>query len=313
MNRDRLARWLYPIAGFVLLVFSLHVLQQELDRYNFQDILQSLSSIEERQLYAAFGLVLFDYLVISSYDLIAFRHFNYCLTPKKILFTTFVTYAVSNTTGFTLLIGGAIRYHFYSLWQVPAKKIAKITAFGNLTFWLGLLTLVGITLAIAPFQLPVFLNTGALASRSLGVAALILVVVYFYCCWRIEGLKIKHKILRFPKPITSLIQIAIFASDWALAAAILYCLIPDYLGKSYLQFFNVYLLSMATSILSSIPGGIGVFETVIIFLLPQNIFTPDILSSLLVYRAIRFLLPLAVAGITVCCFELGRKFGSINR
>ena len=313
MNRDRLARWLYPVAGFLLLVFSLHVLQQELDRYDSQDILQSLSSIGDRQLFAAFGLVFFDYLVISSYDLIAFRNFNYCLATPKILFTTFITYAVSNTTGFTLLIGGAIRYRFYSLWHVPGKKIAEITAFGTLTFWLGLLTLTGITFALDPLKLPVFLNVGALASRYLGVAALILVVIYLYCCWRIERLKIKHKILRFPKPITSLIQIAIFASDWAIAAAVLYCLIPDYLGKSYFQFFNVYLLSMATSIISSVPGGIGVFETIIILLLPQDIFTPDILSALLVYRAIRFLLPLAVAAIAVCCFELNRRFGASDR
>lgn len=314
MNRDRLTRWLYPIAGFLLLVLSLHVLQQELDRYDSQDILQSLSSIGDRQLFAAFGLVFFDYLVISSYDLIAFRHFNYCLDTPKILFTTFITYAVSNTTGFTLLIGGAIRYRYYSLWHVPGRKIAQITAFGNLTFWLGLLTLTltGITFAIAPLELPI-LNIGVLASRYLGVAALILVVIYFYCCWRIKRLKIKHKILRFPKPITSLIQIAIFASDWAIAAAVLYSLIPDYLGKSYFQFFNVYLLSMATSIISSVPGGIGVFETVIILLLPQDIFTPDILSALLVYRAMRFLLPLAVAAIAVCCFELHRRFGTTKR
>ena len=205
------------------------------------------------------------------------------------------------------------RYRFYSLWHVPGKKIAEITAFGTLTFWLGLLTLTGITFAIGPLQLPVFFNVGALASRYLGVAALILVVIYLYCCWRIERLKIKHKILRFPKPITSLIQIAIFASDWAIAAAVLYCLIPDYLGKSYFQFFNVYLLSMATSIISSVPGGIGVFESVIIFLLPQDIFTPDLLSALLVYRAIRFLLPLAVAAIAVCCFELNRRFGATKR
>lgn len=313
MKRDRLVRWLYPTVGFLLLAFSLHLLQQELDRYNFHDIVQSLSLISDRQLGIALSLVVCDYLVISSYDLIAFRYLNHCLDVRKIIFTTFITYAVSNTTGFTLLIGGGIRYRFYSLWKVPTKKIAKITALGNLTFWLGLLTLTGTTFIINPLQLPGFWNIGGLASRCLGVAAVILLGIYFYYCWRIGRLKVKGKILRFPKPTISLMQIALFASDWALAAAVLYCLIPDYLGKSYLQFFNIYLLSMAASIMSNIPGGIGVFETVIIFLLPKSIFTPDILSSLLVYRAIRFLLPLALAAIVVCCFELGRKFGSTNR
>ncbi|MGB5635833.1 MAG: hypothetical protein WBM86_24050 [Waterburya sp.] len=43
-----------------------------------------------------------------------------------------------------------------------------------------------------------------------------------------------------------------------MAATVLYCLIPDYPSKSYLQFFDIYLLSMTASIMSNIPGGIGV-------------------------------------------------------
>ena len=134
MNRDRLTRWLYPALGFFLLAFSFCILNKELARYNPQDILDSLSQISDRQLTCALGFSLLGCLVISSYDLIAFRFLKYSLDIKRILFTTFITYAVSNTTGFTLLIGGGIRYRFYSLWGVPAKHIAKIIALGNITF-----------------------------------------------------------------------------------------------------------------------------------------------------------------------------------
>jgi uncharacterized membrane protein YbhN (UPF0104 family) len=70
---------------------------------------------------------------------------------------------------------------------------------------------------------------------------------------------------------------------------------------------------MAASIMSNIPGGIGVFETVIIFLLPESMFAPDVISSLLVYRSIRFLIPLAIALILVCCFELRQRWRSKTR
>ena len=254
------------------------------------------------------GFAFANYLVISGYDLIAFHQLNHYLDRKRILFTTFITYAVSNTTGFTLLIGGGIRYRFYSLWGVPNRIIAKITALGNLTFWLGLSTLSGITFLVNPLQLPSTLPVQTIAMQYIGVFSLIFVGIYLYFCVKRKSLKIKGKMFRFPKPITSLSQIAIFALDWALAAAVLYFLIPSYLDKSYLQFFSVYLIAMAASIMSNIPGGIGVFETVIIFLLPKNIFKPDIVSSLLVYRSIRFLIPLAIALLFICCFELRQRW-----
>lgn len=308
MNRARLSRWIYPTVGFVLLLFSSYILQRELGRYSLKDISDSIARISDRQLVYALSFAVCDYLAISTYDLIVFRQLNHYLDRKRILFATFVTYAVSNTTGFTLLIGGGIRYRFYSRWGVPTRIIATITAFGNLTFWLGLLTLSGIIFLVNPLKLPNSISITTAAMPYLGIAALALVGTYLYFCWQRKSIKIKNRIFRFPQPATSLSQIAVFALDWAFAAAVLYCLIPDYPQKSYLQFFSIYLIGMAVSIMSSVPGGIGVFETFIVFILPNSVFTPDILSSLLVYRSIRFLLPLAIALISICCFEFKQRW-----
>ena len=305
MNRDRPSRW-YPMLGFFLLALSLYTLNKELARYNLQDILNSLSLISSGQLFGALGFTILSCSIISCYDLIAFRCFKYNLDLKRILFTTFITYAVSNTTGFTLIIGGGIRYRFYSLWGVPPKGIAKITALGNITFWLGLLTLTGITFITNPVQLPAPLNFNLIIIRCLGFVALLLVGIYLYLCYRRKRFKIKTKYFSLPKFKISLAQITIFSLDWALTAAVLYCLIPNYPDKSYPNFLNIYLIAMAASIISNVPGGLGIFETVMIFLLPQ-IAAPKVLSSLLVYRAIRFLLPLGIALFCVFCFEVKRR------
>lgn len=313
MNRDRSVRWLLLTIGCSLLVFSLYILHRELSRYRLTDILASLSAISDRQLYYAFGLTCIGYLIISSYDLIAFHNFNYQLKAKRILLTSFVTYAVSNTTGFTLLIGGGIRYRFYSWWQVPPKLIVKITAFGNITFWLGLLTLCGTVLTFAPQSLLELFKIEIAIFRYLGIAASLLVGIYLYCCWRRQRIRLKGKAIFFPKLKISLWQIAVFTADWALAAAVLYCLLPNYLNKSYPEFFHQYLLAMAAAIVSNVPGGIGVFETIVILSLPSSIATPDILSSLLVYRTIRFLLPLSTAAIVAGIFEWRRRLEKIQK
>lgn len=313
MNRDRWTRWILPILGLLLLTLSLYILQQELGHYSLKDIIKGLALISDRQLAWALCFALTGYIIISTYDLIAFRQLNHYLNRRRILFTTFITYAVSNTTGFTLLIGGGIRYRFYSCWGVPPRIVAKITALGNLTFWLGLLTLNGISFLIHPLRSPKSIPIHAATMQYLGIAALILVGTYLYFCWRKKSLQVRNTILRFPQLGIPLAQIAVFSLDWILAAAVLYCLIPSYPHKSYLQFFSVYQLGMTASIISNIPGGIGVFETVIIFLLPESIFAPDILSSLLVYRSIRFLIPLAIALILVGCFEFRQRWRSKTR
>ena len=68
MNRNRLARWLYPTLGFLLLSFSLYILNRELSRYKLQDILISLALISDRQLVSAFLFAILGCFVISSYE-----------------------------------------------------------------------------------------------------------------------------------------------------------------------------------------------------------------------------------------------------
>lgn len=307
MNRDRLCFWLYPLLGFFLFAFSLYILNREIGKYSLDEISTSIAAISDGQLYSALGFAFLGYLVISSYDVIAFWQLNYYLPLQLVLFATFITYAVSNTTGFTLIIGGGIRYRFYSAWGVPGKNIAKTIALGNLTFWLGLITLAGITFMTNPLNLPNSIKTNILLIRCVGAVALTSVWTYLYFCKRRKYLKIGKKKICFPKLSTSISQIVVFSLDWAFAAAVLYSLTPDYAAKSYLSFFSIYLLAMTASILSNIPGGIGIFETVIIFLMPQNIPRTDILGSLLAYRAIRFLLPLTLALILIVCFEIKQR------
>ena len=177
MNRDRVTRWLFPTFGFFLLTFSLCILNKELSRYNPQDIISSLAKISDRQLVSALLFSVLSCGVISSYDLIAFKFLQRSLNFQRILFTSFLTYAISNTTGFTILIGGGIRYRFYSLWGVPAKSIAKIIALGNITFWLGVSSLTGIAFLFKPLQMPNPLSLDLFFIRCLGIVALGLVLL----------------------------------------------------------------------------------------------------------------------------------------
>jgi phosphatidylglycerol lysyltransferase len=90
------------------------------------------------------------------------------------------------------------------------------------------------------------------------------------------------------------VQLLVGSLDWILACSVLYVLLPEQSQLSFLQFLGIYLLAQVIALISHVPGGLGVFESMILLLAP-NLPADALLSSLLVYRGIYYLLPLALA------------------
>ncbi|VEP11368.1 conserved membrane hypothetical protein [Hyella patelloides LEGE 07179] len=304
MKLQALLKRCIPIISILFFAVFLWILKQELGQYSFSDINASLSAVTKRKLNLAILLTIIGYFVISHYDKIVFLADEYPLKNRKILTTTFISYAVCNNLGFTLLIGGSIRYYFYNYYRVPKKTIAKTIAFSNLNFWLGLFAVGGITFMIHPVAIPQFLQIRFLTVRPLGSIFLILISIYLYCSYQKIALTFKGKTLVIPRLSISLAQIMVSALDWAIASAVLYVLLPTSSNLSYGAFFGIYLLAITAKVISNVPGGLGIFETVIIYFLPQPIIPTDALGSLLAYRGIYFLLPLFTSLILLGLYEI---------
>ncbi len=81
------------------------------------------------------------------------------------------------------------------------------------------------------------------------------------------------------------------------------CLLPPQAALSFAAFAGVYLLALAAGVISNVPGGIGVFEFVLLLLLP-NVPQDRLLGALLAYRAIYYFAPFAVALVLLGVHEL---------
>ena len=97
-----------------------------------------------------------------------------------------------------------------------------------------------------------------------------------------------------------------------LAAAVFYVIIPPYIGLSYPAFFGVYLLAQIAGVISNVPGGLGVFETVILLLLSQVISSVKLLGLLLAYRGIYYFLPLVFALLLLGFYEIKKRQDILN-
>ena len=113
----------------------------------------------------------------------------------------------------------------------------------------------------------------------------------------------------FPVPSTrlALAQLLVAVVDWTAAAAVLYVLLPPGYRLSFLPVLGVFLLAQFAGILSHVPGGLGVFEAIVVVLLKPYVPAASIVGSLLAYRAIYYLLPLVVALAFFIAFEAQRQ------
>ena len=98
----------------------------------------------------------------------------------------------------------------------------------------------------------------------------------------------------------------------ALAALVVYLLLPQGVSVSYSAFVGVFLLAAGAGIISHVPAGLGVFETVVLLLLPREVSTPAVLSGLFAYRVIYYLMPLAAAVTLLAGHEIRRAGGKIE-
>ncbi|MEH2423593.1 MAG: lysylphosphatidylglycerol synthase domain-containing protein [Nostoc sp.] len=288
-----------------LLVVSLWAIANELHEYNYRDILNSLAAIPKSRLSWAIWLTALGYLVMIGYDILGFSYINRSLSWNKIALTNFISSAFSNTIGFALLTGSAIRYRFYSSWGVSKLAIAQVIAFANFTFWLGMFAVAGCLFLLNPLKIPTQLHLPFATVRPIGVIFLVLVAIYLLGSILIkQPLIIRGQEFRFPSFKISLVQIAISSFDWILAAAVLYAVLPTNISLSYLDFLGIYLLAMFAGVVSNVPGGLGVFETIILLILSSKVSGATILSSLLAYRGVYYFLPLLVAAGLLGLYEI---------
>lgn len=208
-----------------------------------------------------------------------------------------------------MLSGSAIRYRFYSAWGVSPGQIAQIIAFCNFSFWLGFFAVGGVLFILEPIAVPRLLNLPFSSVHPVGILFLAIVAIYLF--WSIFGtrsLRIAGWTLPHLPIQLSLAQIIITSLDWALAAAVLYKLLPSAAPLSYAGFFGIYLLAQLAGILSNVPGGLGVFETVMLVLISPPVAAKELFGALLAYRGIYYFLPLGVALLLLGGYELRQRF-----
>ena len=289
----RLKRALPAVLGLTLFVLALEVLRRQLAATSLSEVMADLRAIPDERIAAALLLTALNYAALTGYDFLAFASIGRRLDRWRIAIASFLAYAIANNVGFAMLSGAAVRYRFYTRWGLSGEELSRIVVSYSITFWLGLLALGGVSLALAPAAETSRLGGAWMRAVGWLLIGTVVAFVVFTAAYR-RPIRVGRFDWTLPRPLLALSQLLVSSVDWLLAGAVLYVLLPQ--GQApMLAVLGAFLVAQLAGLTSHVPGGAGVFESVCVLLLEPYVPADQVLPALLVYRVIYYLLPLTIA------------------
>jgi phosphatidylglycerol lysyltransferase len=294
-----LLRRALPLAGVAFFAVAIWALHEALPVDSYRDLVDALGALPRARLALALAITVAGYAVLVGYDLIALRHLGERVPLRDAAGAALLAGALGNNLGNTLLTGSAVRFWLYTAVGLSAPQITRLVLLCSLGFWLGYALLGALFFLAAPLALPPALQWIVAGTRPLGVLCALALLGWIALCARGRELRLRRWRLRLPSLRLTVAQIAVASADLGLMAGAAYVLLPTNADLDYAAFMSVFLIALVAGNASQVPGGLGVFEAVVVLLLGPRLDSRALFAALLAFRAIYLLMPLIVAAAVV--------------
>lgn len=302
---------LFTVAVFGFALYAIHLEIRQVRTHSREGILDALGSIDPARLAIAAALVIPGLLALACYDLVAARFLRLGIGWWRPLMIGVLGYSITNTTGHGVLVGGLLRLRIYPRLGVTGPQIGALVGFGVLTYYLGLSVVSATALILEGSELRNLLSglprigtwfEGNWFRYAAPAVLLTGVLLWFVLITvRRRPLVIRGHEVRLPTPGIGLVQLAVSVADLVIASTVLFVLLPDHHDLGWLEFMGIFSVVQFASLMSGVPGGIGVFSAIMIGVIgprfPGDAET-DLLASLIAFRILYYLIPFAIGGTT---------------
>lgn len=306
------------VIAFTLLVFILGLLAcwhllRELD----PDALRAaVREVPTSSLLLALAATATSFTAYVGYEWSGCRFAGVRLPLSRMALGSFCAAGIGNAVGLSMLTGGSVRFRLYGRDNLGAGDITRITLFASLALGSALPPLAAVAALSAPqaASLALRLPEGMVTTLALAVLAATLGLVAWIARNRAPqapvpdciDLRLGNRGVRLPGLRLAGLQLLITVIDVCAAACVLYALLPE--APPLGAFLLVYMLALAAGVLSHVPGGVGVFEAVLLAAFAGQLGAAPLAAALLLYRLIYVGLPLAMACLLLLGNEAQRLF-----
>lgn len=250
-----------------------------------------------------------SHLLYSSFDLLGRHYTGHGLPTGKVMLTTFISYAFNLNLG-SLVGGVAFRFRLYSRQGLDNASIGRVLGLSMLTNWLGYLLLAGAIFASGLLEIPPDWRIAEPTLQVLGGVLVLAGLAYVTACFvsKRRLLVLRGHELPLPTGRMALLQVLMSCTNWMLMGAMVWTLLDQRIG--YPTVLGVLLIAAIAGVVTHVPAGLGVLEAVFVALLSDRMPAGELLAALLIYRAMYYLVPLAVATVLHLTIEARLLKGS---
>lgn len=310
----RLIKKIVSWSGLFFFALAAYMLYSQLSKYHFDDIKNAILSIPTRNLWLACGASLAGYVALSSYDYLALRYVHRKLAAWKWIFAGFIGFSVSNNAGHAIVSGGAIRYRLYTRWRFHASEIVRMVTFSGFTYLVACFFLVIIGYFLTPNHAFGDGSVSHLTTVIVTIISAIGLLIYFGATlFYKKPIIIKDVEFDIPSFKMALAQVFIGGADILLASLVLYYSLIPFMDIPFDIFIGVFIIAQVLGVFSQVPGGLGVFEGLFLYIIPGEHNTALIFGALIAYRIIYYLFPLIISGIILFSYEWYNNFARGRR
>ncbi len=284
------------VVSVVIAGLAIFALTHALKNVDYDEVFGAVRRTNAGTVVLALMLVATSYGSLTLYDLLALRTMGRTDVPYRIAaLASFTSYPIAHGVGAVALIAPVIRYRIYSYHRLGVFDVANISFLTGLTFWLGNLTALGLSLLVAPDAISLIDFLPAPVNRWLAVALLLGVFAFLLWTWRQpRRIGTRRWPVRLPSGPVVLLQIAIGIVDLGAAALAMYVLIPAGLDIGIFRVIAVFIAATLLGFASHTPAGIGVFDAAILIRLAGE-GRESLIAALLIFRVLYHFLPFVIA------------------
>jgi glycosyltransferase 2 family protein len=299
-RRSQSGRGWMPLVAVSIAALAAFLLYRTLSRYSLDQIVASVMAVPASRLVSAAAFAAASYLCLTGFDWLALRYVRRPQPYGRAAFVSFVSLSLGHNIGFAGLSSGAIRYRFYSRWGVGAGDVARMILFCGATVGLGLAILGGIALLARGDLAAQITGLSRASTTAVGLLCFAMAGCYAAAAWTRQSIRLRGVAVDMPPMRLVAAQLVIGPLNFACVAACLHESLAAVVSMPYLGVASVYVIANLTAIISHVPGGLGVIESVVMFLLPAG----NAIGALLVFRFVYFLAPLALGGVLFAAAEV---------
>jgi len=288
------------VTALVALAVVAWMSQSSLLAIDWRGVAMAWSSLPAGRIAASLAGSLVSFCMLATLDVIASR----LTAPKRVstklaAFAGAVSHAFSNTLGFPAVTGGVVRYRIYATVGLGKGDIARIVVLAGF----------GVAMGFAVVTMLALLWQPTLASGwglPLGICMLLLLLAFL--AWlrgTPRSLRIVRWNLDFPDAVSATSQMVVGGIEMVAAIGALYVLLPTGTAPPFNDFLPIYVCAVVAGLLSHVPGGLGVFEVIVLAAFPAHS-RAGVLAAMLCYRLTYSLVPFTLAAAAFVAFEAWR-------